>query len=134
MYASVSLQSTVISLGAGVALVIAALGLFGLSAHSAEQRTKEIGIRKAMGASSGDIVRLLLVDFSRPVLFANLIAWPAAWWAMSQWLSGFANHVDLPLWLFLASGGLALVIACVTVFAHAILVARATPVTSLRYE
>jgi putative ABC transport system permease protein len=134
IYAGVILQSTTIGLGAGLALVIAALGLFGLSAHAAEARTKEIGVRKAMGAGTADIVRLLLWQFSQPVLWANLIAWPAAWWAMNRWLSGFAYHVELPLWLFLAAGGAALVIACTTVLTHALLVARAAPATALRYE
>ena len=134
MYADVILQGTAISLGAGLAGVIAALGLFGLSAHSAEQRTREIGIRKAMGASSADIVRLMLSEFSKPVLWANLIAWPIAWWAMSQWLAGFAKRVDLPFWLFPTAGGAALLIACVTALHHALTVARASPVRSLRYE
>jgi putative ABC transport system permease protein len=134
MYAAIALQSTAIGLGAGVALVIAALGLFGLSAHGAEQRTKEIGVRKAMGASTADIARLLLWQFSRPVLWANLIAWPVAWWTMNRWLQGFAYHVDLQLWLFLAAGAAALVIACATVLTHALIAARAAPVTALRYE
>ena len=134
MYANIVLQSTAIGLGAGVALVIAALGLFGLAAHATEQRTKEIGVRKAMGASTADIVRLLLWQFNQPVLWANLIAWPLAWWAMSRWLTGFAYHVDLPPWLFAASGGAALLIACATVLTHALLVARAKPVIALRYE
>ena len=133
-YADVIVQSTVIGVGAGLALVIAALGLLGLAAHAVEQRTKEIGMRKAMGASMADVVRLLLWQFSRPVLIANLIAWPVAWWAMDRWLSGFAYHVDLPVWLFLAAGGAALVIACATVLTHAVLVARAPPVSALRYE
>jgi putative ABC transport system permease protein len=134
MYANIVLQSTAVGLGAGVALVIAALGLFGLSAHAAEQRTKEVGVRKAMGASTADIVRLLLWQFNQPVLWANLIAWPVAWWAMTRWLQGFAYHVDLPPWLFLAAGGGAILIACATVLAHALIVARAAPVTALRYE
>jgi putative ABC transport system permease protein len=134
MYAAVIVQGTAVGLGAGLAIVVAALGLFGLSAHAADQRTKEIGIRKAMGARSGDIVRLLLWQFSQPVLRANLIAWPVAWWVMNRWLSGFAYHVDLPFWLFLAAGGAALVIACATVLAHALLIARAAPATALRYE
>jgi putative ABC transport system permease protein len=134
MYANIVLQSTAIGLGAGVALVIAALGLFGFSAHATEQRTKEIGVRKAMGARSADIVRLLLWQFNQPVLWANLIAWPVAWWAMNRWLTGFAYHVDLPPWLFLASGAAALLIACATVLTHALLVARAKPVSALRYE
>ena len=134
MYADIILQGTAISLGAGLAGVIAALGLFGLSAHSAEQRTKEIGIRKAMGASSTDIVRLMLGEFSQPVLWANLIAWPIAWWAMSRWLSGFAQRVDLPLWLFPTAGAAALLIAYVTALHNALTVARASPVTALRHE
>ena len=134
MYADIILQGTAISLGAGLAGVIAALGLFGLSAHSAEQRTKEIGIRKAMGASSTDVVRLMLGEFSQPVLWANLIAWPIAWWAMSRWLSGFAQRVDLPLWLFPTAGAAALLIAYVTALHNALTVARASPVTALRHE
>jgi putative ABC transport system permease protein len=134
MYADIILQGTAITLGAALAGVIAALGLFGLSAHSAERRTKEIGIRKVMGASSIDIVRLMLGEFSRPVLWANLIAWPVTWWATSRWLSGFTQRVDLPFWLFLAAGGGALLIGCATVLHHALTVARSTPATALRYE
>ena len=134
LYADVIVQSAAIGVGAGLALVIAALGLLGLAAHSAEQRTKEIGVRKVMGASTADLVRLLLWQFSRPVLIANLIAWPIALWAMNRWLSGFADHVDLPPWLFLAAGGAALLIAGATVLTHALRVAGAAPVTALRYE
>jgi putative ABC transport system permease protein len=134
MYADIILQGTAITLGAALAGVIAALGLFGLSAHSAERRTKEIGIRKVMGAGSIDIVRLMLGEFSRPVLWANLIAWPVTWWATSRWLSGFTQRVDLPFWLFLAAGGGALLIGCATVLHHALTVARSTPAAALRYE
>ena len=134
MYADIILQGTAITLGAALAGVIAALGLFGLSAHSAERRTKEIGIRKAIGAGSTDVVRLMLGEFSRPVLWANLVAWPIAWWAMSRWLSGFTQRVDLPLWLFPTAGGAALLIAYVTALHHALTAARASPVTALRHE
>jgi putative ABC transport system permease protein len=134
MYAGIILQGTAITLGAGLAGVIAALGLFGLSAHSAEQRTKEIGIRKAMGASSTDIVRLMLGEFSRPVLWANLIAWPAAYLIMRRWLEGFAHRIDMRPWVFLTATAIALVIAMATVIGHALLVARAKPVEALRYE
>jgi putative ABC transport system permease protein len=113
---------------------IACLGLFGLSAHRAEQRTKEIGIRKTMGASSGDVLRLLLWQFTKPVLWANLIAWPAAYFIMRRWLEGFAYRIDLAPWMFLAASALALVIALATVIGHALLVARARPVAALRYE
>ncbi len=134
IYADIILQGTAITLGAGLAGVIAALGLFGLSAHSAEQRTKEIGIRKAMGASSTDIARLMLRDFSRPVLWANLIAWPAAYLIMRRWLEGFAHRVDMRPWVFLTATAIALMIAMATVIGHALLVARAKPVEALRYE
>jgi putative ABC transport system permease protein len=108
--------------------------LFGLSASNAERRTKEIGIRKSMGAGTGDIMRLLMWQFTKPALWANLIAWPAAWFLMSRWLHGFAYHVDLPLLLFAASSTLALVIALMTVSVHCWLVARSKPVNALRYE
>jgi putative ABC transport system permease protein len=134
MYADVILQGTAISLGAGLAGVIASLGLFGLSAHSAEQRTKEIGIRKAMGASSTDIVRLMLGEFSQPVLWANLIAWPAAYLVMRHWLEGFAHRIDMRPWMFLTATAIALLIAMATVIGHALTVARAKPAAALRYE
>jgi putative ABC transport system permease protein len=134
MYADIMLQGTAISLGAGLAGVIAALGLFGLSVHSAEQRTKEIGIRKAMGASRVDVLRMLLWQFARPVLWANVIAWPCAYLVMHRWLEGFASHIQLDPLTFLATGALALVIALATVASHSLLVARAKPVEALRYE
>ena len=117
-----------------VAALLACLGLFGLAASIAEGRTREIGIRKALGADTSDVIRLLLWQFSRPVLWANLIAWPAAAWAMQRWLQGFAYHVDLGLWVFPAAGGLALAIALLTVCTHSILLARAKPMAALRYE
>ncbi|HTB68386.1 MAG TPA: FtsX-like permease family protein [Steroidobacteraceae bacterium] len=117
-----------------VAALLACLGLFGLAASIAEGRTREIGIRKALGADTSDIIRLLLWQFSRPVLWANLLAWPVAAWAMQRWLQGFAYHVNLALWLFPAAGGLALAIALLTVCTHSVLVARAKPVAALRYE
>ncbi len=134
MYANVVLQGTAISLGAGLAVVIAALGLFGMAASIAERRTKEIGIRKSMGASTGDITRLLMWDFTKPVLWANLIAWPSAWFALSRWLDGFAYRVDMPLELFVAASAVAVVIALLTVGGHCWRVARAKPVKALRYE
>src|SRR5208337_2821892 len=115
IYADVILQGTAISLGAGVAGVIAGLGLFGLSARSAEERTKEIGIRKALGASRVDILRMLLWQFARPLLWANVLAWPVAYFFMRRWLEGFAYHVDMNPLVFAAAGLLALVIALATV-------------------
>jgi putative ABC transport system permease protein len=134
LYSDVIAQGVVIGVCAGLAIFIACIGLFALAAFTTERRTKEIGVRKAMGASTLDVVTLLLGQFSQPVLWANLIAWPVAWWAMSRWLNGFAYRVDMPWWLFVAAMGLAVVIALITVSAHTWLVARAKPVGALRYE
>ena len=134
VYASVTRATRVLAVLAIVAVFLACLGLFGLSALATERRTKEIGIRKAMGARDGDILKLLLWQFAKPVLWANLIAWPLAWWAMRYWLSGFAYHVDLSFWMFPAAGIAALLVALATVASQAILVARQKPVLALRYE
>ena len=134
LYQDVITQGVGIAICAGLAIFIACIGLFALAAFTTERRTKEIGVRKAMGAGAFDVVKLLLWQFTRPVLWANLIAWPLAWWAMDQWLHGFAYRVDLPPWLFLSATAAAVLIAWATVGAHAWLVARAKPVTALRYE
>ncbi len=134
LYRDVITQGIALAICAGLAICIACLGLFALAAFTTERRTKEIGVRKAMGAETSDIVRLLLWQFTKPVLWANLIAWPLAFWAMDHWLKGFAYRVDLPLWLFVAAAAVAVAIALVTVSTHAVLVARAKPVTALRYE
>ncbi|TWB12911.1 putative ABC transport system permease protein [Nitrospirillum amazonense] len=118
----------------GLAIVIAALGLFGLASFTAERRTKEIGLRKVLGAGVTDIVRLLVWQFSKPVLVANLIAWPIAWVAMRHWLDGFADRVSLNPLLFVASGLSALMVAWATVGLHAARVAATKPVVALRYE
>jgi putative ABC transport system permease protein len=117
-----------------LAVVVACLGLFGLAAFTAERRTKEIGIRKVLGARTGDIVRLLAWQFSKPVIVANLIAWPVAWYVMRDWLNSFDSRVDLGPWPFLLAGLLALAIAIGTIAGHAIRVARANPIHALRYE
>jgi putative ABC transport system permease protein len=134
LYVDTLVQGALITIAAVVALSIAALGLFALSAYTTERRTKEIGIRKAMGADTGDILRLLIWQFTKPVLWANLIAWPVSYLVLSGWLSGFAYHVDLAPWTFGAAAAAALVIAWATVFIHALRVARAKPVGALRYE
>jgi putative ABC transport system permease protein len=134
LYADIQRQSTIFSIFSGVAVVIASLGLLGLAVFTAERRTREIGLRKVMGASRWDILRLLGWQFARPVLWANLIAWPLAYLLMRRWLEGFAYHVDLNPLVFLAASALALVIALATVSGHALLVARTKPVEALRYE
>jgi putative ABC transport system permease protein len=117
-----------------LAAVIGCLGLFGLASFTAERRTKEIGIRKVLGARTQDIVRLLVWQFSRPVLIANLIAWPVAWWVMRDWLNQFDIRIDLTPTPFALAGVLALVIAVATIGVHAFRVARTNPVHALRYE
>jgi putative ABC transport system permease protein len=114
--------------------MVASLGLLGLAVFTAERRTREIGVRKAMGASRMDILRFIGWQFAQPVLIANLLAWPVAWFFMRRWLEGFAYHVDLGPLSFLSASALALIIALITVMGHAILVSRARPVEALRYE
>ena len=117
-----------------LAVIVACLGLFGLAAFTAERRTKEIGIRKVLGARIRDIVGLLAWQFSKPVIIANLIAWPIAYIAMKKWLETFDARIDLGVMPFLLAGLLALAIAIVTIASHAIKVARANPILALRYE
>lgn len=127
-------RATIFAAFAGLAIIVACLGLYGLAAFTAERRTREIGIRKVLGAHTGDIVRLLVWQFSRPVLIANIIAWPVAWWLMRGWLDGFDARIELGLHWFIAAGGLAAVIAAVTIIGHAVKVARQSPALALRYE
>jgi putative ABC transport system permease protein len=134
MVVAIQRQGQAFGVLAAVAVLLACLGLFGLSIATAQRRTKEIGIRKAMGASSRDIVLLLLWQFLKPVLWAGAVAMPLAWWLMHRWLSGYAYHIRLGPWPFLGAAALAVVIALVTVITHAILTARAVPATALRYE
>jgi len=134
LYRDVKQQGALFAAFAGVAFFIACIGLFGLSAYTAARRTKEIGIRKAMGAGRSDILRLLTWDFAKPVLAANLIAWPVGYYFMNRWLEGFAYHFTLEPWIFLAAGALALVIALITVSAQSYLIARSNPIIALRHE
>jgi putative ABC transport system permease protein len=134
LYLTVLREAQAFGVFAAVALVLAALGLLGLSAATAASRTREIGIRKAMGASTTDILRMLLWEFSTPILWASLLAWPVTGLLLSHWLGGFADHVELGPWPFLGASALALGIALLTVGGHAFLIARAKPVAALRYE
>jgi putative ABC transport system permease protein len=117
-----------------LAVIIGCLGLFGLAAFTAERRTKEIGIRKVLGARTRDIIRLLVWQFSRPVIVANVIAWPVAWWMMRDWLNGFDQRIPLTPIPFVIAAAIALGIAIATVVGHAVKVARANPIHALRYE
>ena len=117
-----------------LAIFIACLGLFGLASFTSEQRTKEIGIRKVLGASVAGIILSLTKDFTRWVLLANMIAWPIAYVVMNRWLQNFAYHVDVNIWLFIGSGIGAFIIAFLTVSVQSIKAAMADPVQSLKYE
>jgi putative ABC transport system permease protein len=117
-----------------LAILIACLGLFGLVTYAAEQRTKEIGVRKVLGATVINIVTLLSKDFLKLVLIASFIAFPIAWFGMNQWLQDFAYRVTLSWWIFLAAAFIAIIIALVTVSLQAIKAAIVNPVKSLRTE
>ena len=117
-----------------LAIFIACLGLFGLATFIAEQRTKEIGIRKVLGASVQGIVQMLSKDFLKLVAIAFVFAAPLAWWAMHSWLQDFAYRINMEWWMFVAAGSGALFIALVTVSFQAIKAAISNPVKSLRTE
>jgi putative ABC transport system permease protein len=134
LYKAETARAEIFAAFALLSVLVGCLGLFGLASFTAERRTKEIGIRKVLGARTRDIVRLLVWQFTRPVLIANLIAWPIAWWVMRDWLNGFDTRIALGPLPFLLAGGIALAIAITTIAAHAIKVARANPVHALRYE
>jgi putative ABC transport system permease protein len=134
LYAPEAARAKMFAAFALLAVIIGCLGLYGLAAFTVARRTREIGIRKVLGARTGDIVRLLVWQFSRPVLIANLIAWPVAWWAMRDWLNGFDLRIALDPMLFVGAGALALALAAATVATHAVRVARTHPIHALRYE
>jgi len=117
-----------------LAISISCFGLFGLISFTAEQRTKEIGIRKVLGASVGSVVRLLSKEFIVLVVLANIIAWPVAYFMMIRWLKNFAYRTEIGFATFLFSGLVALIIAILTVCLQSIKAALANPVDSLRYE
>ena len=134
LYAAERARAQIFAAFALLAVLVACMGLFGLAAFTAERRTMEIGIRKVFGASTRDIVRLLVWQFSKPVMIANLIAWPVAWWVMREWLNGFEARIDLGPAPFVIASALALAIAIGTIAGHAFKVARgkSDPCASLR--
>ncbi len=134
LYAAEDRQGLLLALFAMLTLFVACLGLFGLAALTAERRTKEIGIRKALGASTAHVLGLMMWRFAKPVLIANLIAWPLAYGLMAAWLDGFAYRIVLHPGYFLAASVLTLIIALITVLAHGWRVASAPPAGALRYE
>jgi putative ABC transport system permease protein len=134
VYLDITRRAQLFGIFSAMTVLIACLGLLGLAAFTAERRTKEIGVRKAMGADTGHIMQLLLWQFTKPVLWANVIAWAAAAYLMSRWLRGFVYHVELQPWVFAATGATTICLALLTVSAHSTTLARARPVRSLRDE
>ena len=134
LYKAEQKSSVLISIFAGIAILVSALGLLGLVAFAAEQKVKEIGIRKVLGATVSHIVSLLSKDFLRMVIIASIIAFPIAWWAMNKWLQDFAYRITLSWWIFFAAAGIAMLIALITVSFQSIKAAMANPVKSLRSE
>ncbi|GAB4031749.1 ABC transporter permease [Spirosoma gilvum] len=133
-YQSEQVVSKLASYFAFLGIFISCLGLFGLATFTAEQRVKEIGVRKVLGASVGNIIGLLSKDFLKLVLIAIVLASPVAWWAMSQWLQGFAYKITIDWWMFVAAGILSVAIALLTVSFQSIKAALINPVKSLRSE
>jgi hypothetical protein len=134
LYESEAVVSKLANIFAFLAIFISCLGLFGLATFTAEQRTKEIGVRKVLGASSSSIVKLLSVNFLKPVIIAFVIAFPVAWWAMNNWLQNYAYKIDLNWWMFAVAGLLTICIALITVSYQSIKAALINPVESLRTE
>ena len=126
--------ASIFSIFTVITIVLAGMGLFGLAAFTIEQRTKEIGIRKVLGASISSINGLLSKDFLKLVLLSILIASPIAWYVMHNWLQGFAYRIHIQWWMFAGAGLLAIVVAVITISYHAIKAAVVNPVKSLRSE
>jgi putative ABC transport system permease protein len=134
LYTSEEQFQSIISSFSIVAIIIACLGLYGLVSHNVNSRLKEISIRKILGASVDSIVIKLIGEFIKWVLLANIIAWPLAWFLMNKWLQNFAYHASMNLWIFIISGGIALLIAILTISYQAIKAATTNPIEALRYE
>ncbi len=134
MFLNEQLISKLSRLFAALAIIISCLGLFGLAAYTAERRTKEIGVRKVLGASVVNITTLLSKDFLQLVCLSCLVAFPVAWLVMHKWLQSYQYRIDISWWIFLAAGGAAILIALMTVSFQAIRAAVANPVESLRTE
>ena len=134
MYKAEAKYSDIISIFSAIALFIACLGLLGLTSFVTEQRKKEIGIRKVLGASIQSIIKTISSEFVILVILANVIAWPIAYYFMNTWLQDFAYRIDISIWIFIISGGIALLIAMFTVGYQAIKAAIANPVNSINYE
>ena len=133
-YRSEEITGKMLTVFAGLAIFLSCLGLFGLVCFTVKQRTKEIGVRKVLGASAAGILSLLSKEFLKWILISNIIAWPAAYFVVNKWLENFAVRIDMGLWMFAAAGFAVLVIALFTLSFQTIKAAAADPVDSLRYE
>ncbi len=127
-------NNKLISMAAVLAVILSVMGLYSLTSFTIIRKTKELGIRKAMGSTTGSLLFMLYRDIGQWVLLANLIAWPLAWYAMSRWLENFAYRADPQAWMFIAAGMTALLIALSTITGLALKAARTNPVDALRYE
>jgi putative ABC transport system permease protein len=134
LFRSEALVGNLSRIFAGLAIVISCLGLFGLSAYTTERRTKEIGIRKVLGASVSGITRLLAKDFLKLVFLSNLVAFPLAWWVMDHWLRNYAYRISMSAWVFIAAGMAAILIALLTISVQSVKAALSNPVSSLRAD
>ncbi|MEO8861113.1 MAG: FtsX-like permease family protein, partial [Ginsengibacter sp.] len=134
LYESEQRTGLLFNLFAGIAIFISCLGLFGLAAYTAQVRTKEIGVRKVLGASVPGIIQLLAKDFVKLVLIAILIATPIAWYIMSTWLRDFAYKINISWMVFVIAGLVAIIIALITISFQSIKAANANPIKSLRSE
>ena len=133
-YAAEQNTGTILNIFALLTIFVACLGLFGLATYTAEQRTKEIGIRKVLGASVISVTKMLSKDFIKLVFISCLVAFPLSWWAMNKWLQSFAYRINISWWIFAVAGITAILIALLTVSFQAIKAAIANPVDSLRSE
>jgi putative ABC transport system permease protein len=134
LYSSEQKTADILNIFSVLIILVACLGLFGLVTYTAEQRTKEIGIRKVLGASVSQVTQMLSKEFLKLVLIASVIAFPVAWWAMNKWLQSFAYRTNISWWIFVVAGIVVLAIALITVSFQAIKAALANPVKSLRSE
>jgi ABC-type antimicrobial peptide transport system permease subunit len=128
------MTSRLASLFASLALIITGLGLFGLAAFTAEQRTKEIGIRKVLGASVSGLVTLMSTDFSKLVIVAFCVSAPLSWWMLDMFLQRYTYRIDIPWWVFPLTGIVSLIFALLIVSTQAFRAAHTNPVNSLRNE
>jgi putative ABC transport system permease protein len=134
LYDSEQSQNELFMIFAGLAIFIASMGLFGLATFNTLQRSKEVSIRKVLGASVGSILQLLSKEILILIVIANLIAWPIAWYFMNEWLRGFAYHIEMNLFTYLGAGMLALVITFITISSQTIKAALTNPATILRND